>query len=230
MKKIILKVRQSGLMFNLNGQKFRSPVEIDISHMKIDPIISQMRSHGIMDYEISTIGDITKLVKSKSKDKNVENSKVIIIETNNDDINKLNLKIEKLEYMLNEIIDKNKDDNKEKEWEQNNKDVISLSNDDEKQNDDIEIDPNKKVIIEEIINNPEPKKICVDNSTPIEDKLSNKKVIIEELEDIDDVDIKIETKIESKIEEFKIKDFKYEEINEPFKLSSDIEKLKKYKK
>ena len=115
-KKIILKINQKGIMFNLVGKKFRSPVEVDVTHMKIDSIISQMRSHGVTDYEISTKG-ATK--SSKNKDKNDSKTKIIVIENRNDDIDKLNCRIEKLEYKLHELLNKN-ECNEKKEWEQNN--------------------------------------------------------------------------------------------------------------
>ena len=215
-KKIILKINQKGMMFNLAGKKFRSPCTVDISHMKIDPIISQMRSYGITDFEILTY---------KNKDKNDSKTKIIVIENRNDDINKLNCRIEKLEYKLHELLNKN-ECNEKKEWEQNNKDVVSLSFEEKDNSENNEL--NKKPIIEEIINKPEPK---IKNSEEIKIEHNpegepSKKIIIEELEEIEDIDIELEPQ---KIKKFKIKDFHYEEIKKPFELSPDIEKLKNIK-
>jgi len=218
MKKIILNVRQSGLMFTFNGKKFRSPAEIDITHMKIDPIISQMRSYGITNYEISTIENIIGLAKKESQ------TKVVIMESNNEDeINKLNSKVEKIEYMLHEILNQNK----EKEWEQNNKDVIKTSNN-KKQIDENNI--SKKPKIEELIDEKTIKTKSDNKPVSVEENENdldfvNKKIIVEELEDIkDNINIEIDDVV------FETKEFNYSEINEPFKLSSDVEELSKYKK
>ena len=56
MKKIILKIKQKGLMFNLGKNKFRSPVDIDVTYTNLNSIISQLKSNGIIDYEINTFG------------------------------------------------------------------------------------------------------------------------------------------------------------------------------
>jgi TolA-binding protein len=216
MKKIILKVRQSGLMFNLNGKKFRSPAEIDITHMKIDPVIGQMRSYGITDYEISTIENTVDLLKNKNNFK----SKIIIIESKNDEIDHLNSRVERLEKVLHKLLDQNKDNNSnnnKKEWEQNNKDISSLQKD--------EID---KPTIEEIVDVHESKchSIGSNKLSNIDTELLNKKIIIEELEETEDIEIELN----SKKNEFKTKDFHYEEIKDSFQLFSDIENLKQYKK
>lgn len=235
-KKIILKVKQTGLMLNFNGKKFRSPVEIDITSSKIDPIISQMRSCGISNYQISTIEDVSNFTNDKL---NKEKTKVIIIDNKNDDkINKLNEKIENIEYMLHEILNQNRCDKKERE--QNNKDINDIN--------EVLSKPSEKIIKSEkpkIVKGEKPKlDVNLDIKKPKEKKIkkykniskkfvlnnnntkniSSKKIIIEELEDFDNTNIELECKF------FKIKNFKYEDMGEPFKLSSDIEKLKKYKK
>jgi len=216
-KKIILKIKTKGMMFHLGKHKFRSPATVDVTNLKIDPIISQLKLMGINDYEISTTGGIT---NSAEKDK----SKIIIIENKNDDI--LNSRIEKLENIIHKILsqekeDKNKKKDEEKEWEQNNKYVVNLSKKKDKHG---SVEPNKKPVIEKIINKSKTK-------NNVEDELSNKKIVIEELEEAEYSNIEsINIELKSQIKEFKTKDFNYEEINEPFKLSTDIEKLRKYKK
>jgi len=185
--------------------------------MKIDPIISQMRSYGITNYEISTIENIIGLAKKESQ------TKVVIMESNNEDeINKLNSKVEKIEYMLHEILNQNK----EKEWEQNNKDVIKTSNN-KKQIDENNI--SKKPKIEELIDEKTIKTKSDNKPVSVEENENdldfvNKKIIVEELEDIkDNINIEIDDVV------FETKEFNYSEINEPFKLSSDVEELSKYK-
>lgn len=208
-KKIILKVVQPGIMFKLNKKSFRSPVSVDITHLKIDNIVSQMRSLGIKDYEITT-SDI------KNIHENVKNDKIIILESKSDDIDRLNFRINKLENMLHELIDQSCKDKKEIDREQNIKDIRS----DEKM-----IKPEKIKIETIIIDN---KKSDNTNENILTE---NKKIEIEELELTEYEDIPEEDNIPEKDDFiFKPKPFKYKSVVDPFEISSDIANLVKYKK
>lgn len=227
-KRITLKVNQPGIMFKLNGNKFRSPVEVDITQMKIDPIIAQMRIYGIIDYEISTVDKNSKNINDQTK--------IIVVESKTDEIDRLNSRIDKLEDVLHKILDKEKEDNKisnvisDKDWEQNNNsNKVKTEKVTKPVKKKIEKIKQKKVIVNSI----QPKIV---EGKPVEnEELYNKKIIIEELEDIniDDIEeniINIEEKIQEPEYEFKVKDFKYEENVQPFQISQDIENLKKFKK
>lgn len=236
--KIFLRIRQRGVLFRLSGREFRSPVDIDITQYKIDPILCQMKTNGITDYEIFT--EETSKVKAS-------NSKIIVVDSKIDEIERLNLKVGKLENLVAQLIEQNKEKNRE----QNNKDDISqpesIENklvEVEKIEPELEIKPKKisnkierikkkiKKHNERIINNKTFQVInkSVSNAVAItnnnnNENLDNKKIIIEELELVDDVNIKLEEKIT-----FKPNDFRQPEIEKPFKISSDVEMLKKFKK
>jgi hypothetical protein len=155
MKKIFLKIKNPGIMFQLGNKKFRSPVEIDVTHLKVDNIISQMKTYGITDFEITT-NEISTSSKEKQK------SNVIIIDTDNKEIEKLNLKIDQMEKVLKELLNQNK-------REQNNVESKKIK---ETQ---IEIKPEVKIPIK-------PKTQSQPQLQPIQEIL--KKVVIEELEEI----------------------------------------------
>lgn len=193
-------------MFNLGKNKFRSPVDIDISNLKIDPIISQLKTMGIDDYEIETIGgeELTNSTKN--------NSNIIIVDDRIEDINKLNSRIDDLESLLHNHI------NKENEREQNNIHKLPKKSKVNK--------PDKKLIKKIVI------KKNIENEYKTEkddDEIINKKVIIEEL-DMSEEFIVCDKITEPPPIQFKIKNFQYEDIINPFKISSDIEKLVKFKK
>ena len=97
MKKIFLKIKNPGIMFKLGNKKFRSPVEIDVTHLKVDNIISQMKTYGIIDFEITT-----NEISTSSKEKNKSNI------TYDKEIEKLNLKIDQMEKVLKELLNQNK--------------------------------------------------------------------------------------------------------------------------
>jgi hypothetical protein len=101
MKKIFLKIKNPGIMFQLGNKKFRSPAEIDVTHLKVDNIISQMRIYGVTDFEITT-NEQSSVVKEKQK------TNVIIIETKHDEIEKINLKIDEIEKVLKDLVNQNK--------------------------------------------------------------------------------------------------------------------------
>jgi len=248
-KKIFLRVKQKGIMFQLGNQKFRSPVDVDITQYKIDPILAQMRIYGISEYEIYT--------EEPSKIINKDNIKVIIVNSKTDEFDRLNSKIENLENLVYNLLEQND----EKDREQNNKSDVSLSKTEE------------KIVEEKIDTQPEPKsdseikvkkvknkikrrnikksktvtisirkpnikeppkvekvKIAKVDKSESYDELKNKKVIIEELEDVEDVNIKLEG-LGKDIEVFKPKTFNKKLIEKkPFEISSDVEMLKKYKK
>lgn len=155
MKKIFLKIKNPGIMFQLGNKKFRSPVEIDVTHLKVDNIISQMKTYGITDFEITT-NEIS--IPSKEKQK----LNVIIIDTDNKEIEKLNLKIDQMEKVLKELLNQNK-------REQNNVESKKIK---ETQ---IEIKPEVKIPIKPKIQ-PQPQ------LQPVQEIL--KKVVIEELEEL----------------------------------------------
>lgn len=270
-KKVFLRVRQKGIMFQLGKNKFRSPVDIDVTQYKIDPLIYQMRMNGIDDYEIFTkkVGGVVK-----------PDSKIIILDSKTDDIDRLNSKVEKLENILFDLLNINK----EKNGEQNNKSGNSLSKikkaspnlelkkdikseikiDKKEQNhkkkDDVIVKKTVNVIINKeakivkdikiksINNKKKKKKIKVINdikvkpvvynqiknkkkkiNNDIDILLKHKKVLIEELEDVKDTDIKLEKSDDDK--KFEPKPFNKIMIeNKPFEISSDVEMLKNFKK
>ncbi len=100
MKKIFLKIKNPGIMFQLGNKKFRSPAEIDVTHLKVDNIISQMRIYGITDFEITT--NEPKQINEKQK------TNIIVIETRDNEIEELNLKINKIEKVLKDLLNQNK--------------------------------------------------------------------------------------------------------------------------
>jgi len=221
-KKIILKVTQPGIMFKLNKQKFRSPVSVDITYMKIDHIVSQMRLLGVKDYEIMTVG------LENIKDP-IKKNKVIILEGKSNDIDRLNSRINRLENILHELIDQSHKDKKEIDREQNIKDIRS----------DDKIIKSEKIKIKTI----KPEIIIKESSVPshIDNKKSdninenilieNKKIEIEELELVEYEDVSEENDIPEKDAFiFKLKPFKYKSVVDPFEISPDIANLIKYKK
>jgi len=210
--KIILKITQKGVVFNFSGKKFRSPCGVDVTHKKIDSIISQMRTYGITGYEISTISDV-------KLSKNAKNNKTIILESRNDDIDRLNSRINKLENMLHELIDQSHTDKKEIDREQNIKDIRS----------DDKIIKSEKIKIKTI----KPEIIIKECSGNTNENIliENKKIEVEELELVEYEDISEENDIPEKDAFiFKLKPFKYKSVVDPFEISPDIANLIKYKK
>jgi len=155
MKKIFLKIKNPGIMFQLGNKKFRSPVEIDVTHLKVDNIISQMKTYGITDFDITT-SEVSIPTKEKHK------PNVIIIDTDNKEIEKLNLKIDQMEKVLKELLNQNK-------REQNNVESKKIK---ETQ---IEIKPEVKIPVK-------PKTQSQPQLQPVQEIL--KKVVIEELEEL----------------------------------------------
>lgn len=157
MKKIFLKIRNPGIMFQLGNKKFRSPAEIDVTHLKVDNIISQMKIYGITDFEITT-NEVPKPTDKK------QTSNVIIIDSNDPEIEKLNLKISQIEKVLKELLNQNK-------REQNNVESKKIK---ETQ---IEVKPEVKIPVKPTIQ-PQVQQ-------PVKQEVP-KKVIIEELEELVD--------------------------------------------
>jgi len=244
-KKIFLRVKQKGVMFQLGNQKFRSPVDVDITQYKIDPILAQMRIYGISEYEIYT--------EEPSKIINKDNIKVIIVNSKTDEVDRLNSKVEKLENLIYNLLEQND----EKDREQNNKSDVSLSETEDKiveeKNIDTPLEPKSDPEIEvkkvknkikrrnikkaktvtirkpNIKEPPKVEKVKIEKvESESYDELKNKKIIIEELENVEDV--KLEG-LGKDIEVFKPKTFNKKLIEKnPFEISSDVEMLKKYKK
>lgn len=156
MKKIFLKIRNPGIMFQLGNKKFRSPAEIDVTHLKVDNIISQMKIYGITDFEITT-NEISKPINKK------KTPNVIIIDSNDSEIEKLSLKIDQMEKVLRELLNQNK-------REQNNVESKKIK---ETQ---IEIKPEVKIPVKPTIQ-PQIQLQPIKQEVP-------KKVVIEELEEL----------------------------------------------
>jgi len=232
-------------MFQLGKEKFRSPVDVDITQYKIDPILARMRTNGISDYEIFT-EEPNKIIGSGK-------NKVIVIDSKTEELDRLNSKVEKLENLLFDLLEQNDKKNRE----QNNKDVDILPKvkDVVIKSEEQKSEPNEKI---KIVKKPkktkkkniirEKKSITIPNPNPVVAKepkkiesirsekknkaneFKDKKIVIEELEDVKDINIKLDG-LGNDTEMFKPKPFdKKMAVKKPFEISSDVEMLKKFKK
>ncbi len=193
MKKIFLKIRNPGIMFQLGNKKFRSPAEIDVTHLKVDNIISQMKIYGITDFEITT-NEVSKPTDKK------QTPNVIIIDSNDPEIEKLSLKINQMEKVLKELLNQNK-------REQNNVESKKIK---ETQ---IEIKSEVKIPVKPTIQ----PQVQLQPLVSIQE--TPKRVVIEELEELLD---------EPRLN-FVTKDFKLGTVD-PFSTLPDIDQLKIFKK
>ena len=94
---MILKIDQPGFTLKLTGlPEIRTPVEIDISKVKLDLIISQLKAYGIDDYSIKS----TNVVKKKKVKRAIKT--VVTVSKPNADEAQLN----RIEDMLQGILEK----------------------------------------------------------------------------------------------------------------------------
>lgn len=72
-QKLVLKIKEKGHLVHLPGQSapFRTPAEVDATHVPLNTLILLMQNHNIQDYEITSYVENKKVIykKEKKKDK-----------------------------------------------------------------------------------------------------------------------------------------------------------------
>lgn len=99
---IKLKVKEKGNMIQIPGiAPFRTPAEIDISHVKLHLVVSSLNSSGINDYEIIAKEDKKEIVYTKD-DFELPRK----VEESHPDLDDINERFNKIEGILKNLVKK----------------------------------------------------------------------------------------------------------------------------
>jgi hypothetical protein len=118
---LILKIKEKGFYINIpGGSPARSPVDLDISKIDLNLVLSYLRSSGIKDFSILSKSDLgEKEIKSKDIFEKKEKGKL------NVDTKEVEKRLDRLENLLGKLLNK-KDDGVSKDQIKNKLDFLEV--------------------------------------------------------------------------------------------------------